>query len=56
MKKLTYTKAELQKEAKMFSLYYGRLELMPEGIRKRFESFCKKCEIYDREKGNSVVR
>lgn len=56
MKKLTYTKAELQKEAKTFSLYYGRPELMSEGVRKRFESFCKKCEIYDKETGNSVAR
>ena len=52
MKKLTYTKAELQKEAKVFALYYGREELMSEPTKKRYEAFCEKVKVYDREKGN----
>lgn len=50
MKKLTYTKAELQKEAREFSVYYGRMELMSDATRKRFEAFCEKVKIYDNEK------
>ena len=47
MKKLTYTKKELMKEARAFSIYYGREELMSEGTRKRYEAFCEKCRVYD---------
>lgn len=47
MKKLTYTKKELMKEARAFSIYHGREELMSEGTRKRYEAFC--------EKGNKVA-
>ena len=50
MKKLTYTKKELMKEARTFSIYYGRVELMSEGTRKRYEAFCEKCRIYEEEK------
>lgn len=50
MKKLTYTKKELMKEAREFSIYYGREELMSEGTRKRYEAFCEKCRIYEEEK------
>lgn len=50
MKKLTYTKKELMKEARAFSIYYGRVELMSEGTRKRYEAFCEKCRIYEEEK------
>lgn len=49
MKKLTYTKKELMKEARTFSIYYGREELMSEGTRKRYEAFCEKCRVYDEE-------
>ena len=49
MKKLTYTKKELMKEARAFSIYYGRVELMSEGTRKRYEAFCEKCRIYEEE-------
>lgn len=51
MKKLTYTKKELLEEAKTFSIYYGREEMMSEATRKRYEAFCKKVEVYEREKG-----
>ena len=50
MKKLTYTKKEPMKEARAFSIYYGREELMLEGTRKRYEAFCEKCRIYEEEK------
>lgn len=50
MRKLTYTKAELRKEGRVFALYYGREELMPEYIKKRYEAFCEKVKVYDREK------
>ena len=56
MRRLTYTKAELQKEARVFSLYYGREELMTEETRKRYEAFCEKCKVYDKEKGNDRER
>ena len=51
MKKLTYTKAELLREAKSFSLYYGRMELMPEYMRKKFDDFVRKVKVYEQEKG-----
>lgn len=50
MKKLTYTKKELMKEARAFSIYCGREELMSEGTRKRYEAFCEKCRVYEEEK------
>ena len=49
-KKLTYTKKELLKEAKEFSLYYGRPELMSDITKDRYKAFCEKCRVYDREK------
>lgn len=49
--KLTYTKAELLREAKSFSLYYGRMELMPEYMRKKFDDFVRKVKVYEQEKG-----
>ena len=49
MKKLTYIKEELMKEAREVSIYYGREELMSEGTRKRYEAFCEKCRVYDEE-------
>ena len=49
MKKLTYTKKELTKEAREFSIYYGREELMSEGTRKRYDAFCEKCRVSDKE-------
>lgn len=49
-KKLTYTKKQLMAEAKMFSLYYGRTELMSESTRKKYEALCEKCRIYEAEK------
>lgn len=51
MKKLTYTKAELLREAKSFLLYYGRMELMPEYMRKKFDDFVRKVKVYEQEKG-----
>ena len=51
MKKLTYTKKELLKEAKQFSLYYGREELMTPNTRKLYNAFCEKVKVYEREKG-----
>lgn len=54
MKRLTYTKAELLREAKQFSLFYGRLELMPDDIRKRFDDFVRKVKVYEKEKGISL--
>lgn len=48
-KKLTYTKAELQAEAKYFSLYVGRMELMPDIVKVRYERFIEKCRVYDEE-------
>lgn len=56
MRKLTYTKAELIKEARTFSIYCGREELMTEETRKRYEAFCEKCKVYDKEKGNDRER
>ena len=41
---------ELMKEARVFSIYYGRVELMSEGTRQRYEAFCEKCRIYEEEK------
>ncbi len=54
MKRLTYTKAELLQEAKQFSLYYGRLELMSDDTRKRFDEFVRKVKVYEKEKGISL--
>ena len=54
MKKLTYTRAELLCEAKVFSIYFGRLELMPGYMRKRFEEFVRKVKVYEQEKGLSI--
>lgn len=54
MKKLTYKRAELLREAKVFSIYFGRLELMPDYMRKRFEEFVRKVKIYEQEKGISL--
>jgi len=54
VKKLTYTKAELLREAKSFSLYYGRLELMSDEMRRRFEEFVEKVKVYEKEKGVSL--
>ena len=51
MKKLTYTKKELLEEAKRFSLYYGREELMSPNVRQKYDAFCEKVKIYDKEKG-----
>lgn len=56
MKKLTYTKKELTKEARAFSIYYGREDLMSEGTRKRYEKFCEKCRVYDEETKNRASR
>ena len=50
VKKLTYTKAELLREAKSFSLYYGRLELMSDDMRRRFDEFVQKVKVYEKEK------
>lgn len=49
MNKLTYTKKDLQKEARKFSIYYGREELMSRDIRKRYDEFCEKCRTYEHE-------
>ncbi len=54
MKRLTYTKAELLSEAKRFSLYYGRLELMSDDTLKRFDEFVRKVKVYEKEKGISL--
>lgn len=54
MKRLTYTKAELLREAKQFSLYYGRLELMSDDTRRRFEKFVEKVKVYEKEKGMAL--
>ncbi len=50
-RKLTYTKRELQKEAKRFSVYAGRQELMSDATRRRFDEFVKKVQVYESEKG-----
>lgn len=54
VKKLTYTKAELLREAKAFSLYCGRIELMSDDTRRRFEEFIEKVKVYEKEKGVSL--
>ena len=51
MKKLTYTNKELLEEAKQFSLYYGREELMSPRVRQKYNTFCEKVKIYEQEKG-----
>ena len=56
MKKLTYTKKELMKEARAFSIYYGREELMSEGTRQRYEAFSEKCRVYDEETQKVAAR
>jgi hypothetical protein len=54
VKKLTYTKAELLREAKSFSLYYGRLELMSDDMRRRFDEFVQKVKVYEKEKETAI--
>ena len=54
MKKLTYTKTELLREAKSFSLYYGRLELMSDDMRRRFDEFVQKVKVYEKEKETAI--
>lgn len=56
MKKLTYTKKELTKEAREFSIYYGREELMSEGTWRRYNAFCEKCRVYDEETKSRASR
>lgn len=53
-KKLTYTKKQLMAEAKKFSIYYGRTELMSEATRKKYEELCEKCRIYESEKSRQT--
>lgn len=49
-------KKELMREARTFSIYYGREELMSEGTRKRYEAFCEKCRIYEEETKSRASR